>query len=74
MGVHGKCVCNFCSNIVKERFSCNGFSQVMEHRQSTMNSQQTSKHGVKTHVIAQGQKIQKCAFCWQSDVDAVLEP
>jgi hypothetical protein len=34
---------------------------------------QTSKHGVETHIIAQEKETKKCAFCQQSDVDAVLE-
>jgi hypothetical protein len=32
-----------------------------------------SKLGLETH-ITQDEEIQKCAFCWQSDVDAVLGP
>jgi len=33
---------------------------------------QTPKLVVETHIIAQDQEIQKCAFCQQSDTDAVL--
>jgi hypothetical protein len=39
-------------------------------------SLQTCKHmsnrGLESHIIAQDQEIQKCAFYWQSDVDTVL--
>jgi hypothetical protein len=31
-----------------------------------------SKHRVETHIITQGQEIQKGTLCWQSDIDAVL--
>jgi hypothetical protein len=27
---------------------------------------------VETPIITQYQDIQKCAFCWQNDVDAIL--
>jgi len=30
-----------------------------------------STHGVETHIIAQDLESQKCAFCRQSEVDAV---
>jgi hypothetical protein len=30
-----------------------------------------SKHSVETHIITCNQEIQNCAFCQQSDVDAV---
>jgi hypothetical protein len=31
-----------------------------------------SKHGVETCCYHPGLRYQKCAFCWQSDVDGVL--
>jgi hypothetical protein len=31
------------------------------------------KHGVETHIITLDQETQKCTFCWQSNVDSVLE-
>jgi len=43
----------------------------MEHGSTTMNLQANiSKHEAKH--ITQDQEIEKCAFCRQSDVDAVL--
>jgi len=32
-----------------------------------------TKRKVETHVVAQDQVIQKCAFCWQSNVNAIME-
>jgi hypothetical protein len=36
------------------------------------NGKPMSKHGMETYVTAQDQEIQQCAFCWKSDVHAVL--
>jgi hypothetical protein len=33
---------------------------------------QTSKHGVEVYIITHDQGIQKCAFCWPSDIDTAL--
>jgi hypothetical protein len=52
--------------VKKERLACSGLSQAMKHGCSN------SEREVETHVIAQDREIQKCAFCRQSDVDAVL--
>jgi hypothetical protein len=62
-----------CSNIVKECL----FLQLLVTLNETWVHQYESaskcqKHGMETHVITQNQEIQKCAFCQQSDVDAVL--
>jgi hypothetical protein len=35
--------CNFCSNIVKERLSCKGLSQAMEHACTTMKTEANIK-------------------------------
>jgi hypothetical protein len=41
-----------------------------EHKQA--HDEQMSEHGLETHVTAQDQEIQKCAFYQQYGVDVVL--
>jgi len=61
-----KCACNFCSNIMKE-----AFLQWVKHE---CNTESACKHQSmeSKNITTQDQKIQKYAFCWQSDIDTVL--
>jgi hypothetical protein len=55
-----KCVCNFCSDTVKERLSCNGLSQAMKYRYTTVN--------LKENVKVQNGNIHHCPGTRNSSV------
>jgi hypothetical protein len=77
MSINGhawKRACNFCRDTMKKaRLSFNGLLQAMQHRCTTMNLQADVKTwSGSTRHHPRPQEILKCAFCRQSDVDAVL--
>jgi hypothetical protein len=69
---HVETCSQFFSDTVNKRLLCNGLSQAMKHGCTTMNLLSKCQSMGWKHVTAQDQEIQKCAFCWKSDVDTVL--
>jgi hypothetical protein len=58
---------------VKERLSCNGFSQTIKHGCTTLNLQPNVKAWSENTRHAEDQEVQNLDFSWPSGDEAVLE-